>query len=230
MAHVLRAFSNGMDGVFIGACHLNECNYMTHGNFTAMNMVLLVKKIMERIGLDPDRLRMQFISSAEANVFVESTDSFIEKIKALGPLGSNEGLDDQKIKSELARVEKLVPYIKIATKEKLTNRLHQDQYEGYFTADEIAKLFSEAPTYYIEPDKCQACMICARRCPAEAIVSAKQEVHVIDQDKCIKCGTCFDVCPTKFSAIIKLVGQPAPPPPPEGQRAVVKKKKKKEAA
>ncbi|MBI9086219.1 MAG: hydrogenase iron-sulfur subunit [Desulfobacterales bacterium] len=230
MAHVLRAFSNGMDGVFIGACHLNECNYVTHGNFNAMNMVLLFKKIMEHIGLNPDRLRMQFMSGAEANVFVESTNSFIKTIKGLGPLGKNEGLDDEALSSKLAQIAKLVPYIKIATKEKLNKRLNQDEYEGYFTKDEIAKLVGETPSYYIQPDKCQACMACARRCPVEAIISAKHEVHVIDQDKCIKCGTCIEVCPTKFSAITKFIGHPAPPPPPEGKRAIVRKSKEKEAA
>jgi F420-non-reducing hydrogenase iron-sulfur subunit len=46
MEFVLRAFSNGTDGVFIGGCHLNECNYITHGNYDALHMVLLCKKIM----------------------------------------------------------------------------------------------------------------------------------------------------------------------------------------
>jgi len=184
---------------------------------------------MENIGLNPDRLTMQFMSGAEANVFVESTGRFIKTIKELGPLGENEGLDDEELRSELARVSKLLPYIKIAAKEKLQKRLNPDQYEGYFTKDEIAKLLGETPSYYIQPDKCRACMICARRCPVEAIISAKQEVHVIDQDKCIKCGTCIEVCPTRFSAITKIVGQPAPPPPPEGKRAIVKKSKEKEA-
>ena len=41
---VLRAFSNGMDGVFIGGCRLNECNYITHGNYHALTMVLLCRK------------------------------------------------------------------------------------------------------------------------------------------------------------------------------------------
>ncbi len=230
MAHVLRAFSNGMDGVFIGACHLNECNYITHGNFLAKNMVLLVKKIMAHVGLNPDRLRMQFMSGAEANVFVASTNSFIKTIKDLGPIGNSEGLVDGEVRSKLARVEKLVSYIKIAKKEKLNRRLNPEEYEGYFTEDEIAQLLNEAPAYYIEPDKCQACMICARRCPVDAITGAKREVHVIDQDKCIKCGTCIDVCPTKFSAVTKMVGRPAPPPPPEGKRAIVKKSEEKEAA
>jgi ferredoxin len=195
-----------------------------------MNMVLLVKEVMEHIGLNPDRLRLQFMSSAEASVFVESTNSFIKTIKELGPLGKNEGLDDKAVRSKLVQIAKLVPYIKIATKEKLKKRLDPNEYEGYFSQDEIAELFSETPSYYIEPDKCQACMICARRCPVEAIISAKQEVHVIDQDKCIKCGTCIEVCPAKFAAITKFVGQPAPPPPPEGQRAVVRNRTKKAAA
>ena len=230
MAHVLRAFSNGMDGVFIGACHLNDCNYITHGNFAAMNMVLLLKRIMEHIGLDPDRLRMQFMSGAEANVFVESTNGFIETVKKLGPLGKKEALDEDALRADLARIGKLVPYIKIATKEKLNKRSNPDEYDGYFTRDEIARLFDEIPSYYIQPDKCQACMVCARRCPVEAIASVKREVHVIDQDRCIKCGTCMDVCPTRFSAVTKLVGQPVPPPPPEGKRAIVEKSKEKKAA
>jgi len=230
MAHVLRAFANGMDGVYIGACHLNECNYITHGNFFAMNMVLLFKKIMEHIGLDPDRLTMQFMSGAEANVFVESTNRFIKTIKQLGPLGKKEGLDPDELTTKLAQMARMVPFIKIATNEKLKKRLDHDDYEGYFTKEEIAQLFAEIPSYYIQPDKCQACMTCARRCPVEAIISAKQEVHVIDQEKCIKCGTCIEVCPTKFSAITKIVGQPVPPPLPEGKRAIVRRSKEKEAA
>jgi len=42
LAFVLRAFANGMDGVFIGGCRLNECNYITHGNFHALNMAAAV--------------------------------------------------------------------------------------------------------------------------------------------------------------------------------------------
>jgi ferredoxin len=219
-----------MDGVFIGACHLNDCNYITHGNFVAKNMVLLFQKIMAQVGLNPDRLRMAFMSGAEANLFAEATNSFIKTIKELGPIGKPEGLDDGEIRSKLAQVEKLVPYIKIAKKDKLNRRLNPEEYDGYFTEDEIARLFEEAPSYYIEPDKCQACLICARRCPVDAITGAKREVHVIDQDKCIKCGTCIEVCPTKFSAISKIVGRPVPPPPPEGERAIVKKRKETEAA
>ncbi len=231
MNFVLRAFSNGIDGVFIGACHLNECNYIANGNYHALNMVLLMKRIMEHMGLNPERLRIQFMSAADANVLVESTNDFVKKIKELGPIGKGEGMDEDTLKSRLAEVTKLVPYIKVVNKDKLMARLEShDRYETAFTKEEIDKLFSEVVSYYIDPEKCQACMTCARRCPADAIISAKGQIHVIDQDKCIKCGTCFEACPPKFRAITKFIGEPAPPPLPEDQRTVVRKAKEKDVA
>jgi len=226
MAFVLRAFSNGMDGVFIGGCRLNECNYVTHGNYHALNMVLLLRRIMEHIGLNPERLRIEFMSGAEANLFVEDVNSFVKKVKSLGPLGEAEGIDRQELKVRLAEMSKLVPYFKLMNQEKLGSRLKTDEErEGLFTQEEIDKLFSEMVSYYIDPEKCQACMTCLRRCPAEAIVGGKNKIHVIDQDKCIKCGTCFEVCPPRFASVKKLSGEPVPPPLPEEKRTLVRKAK-----
>jgi len=67
-------------------------------------------------------------------------------------------------------------------------------------------------SYYIDPEKCQACMICLRQCPVEAISGGKNQIHVIDQTKCTKCNTCFEVCPPRFSAVRRLSGEPVPPP------------------
>jgi F420-non-reducing hydrogenase iron-sulfur subunit len=224
---ILRAFSNGMDGVFIGGCRLNECNYITHGNYDALNMVLLCRKIMEHIGLNPERLSIQFMSSGEGILFTEVVDDFSKKVKALGPLGKGENRDADELKSKLAEVRKLIPYIKIVKRKKLESRLENEkEYDGLFTSDEIDRLFSEAVSYYIDPDKCQACMICAKRCPVEAIAGGKNLIHVIDQDTCIKCGTCFDVCPPRFGAVKKFSGEPVPPPIPEEERTIVRKSKK----
>jgi Fe-S-cluster-containing hydrogenase component 2 len=185
---------------------------------------------MEYMGLNPERLRIAFTSSAEGTLFSEYMNDFNRKINALGPLGKSEGLDEDKLKSKLAEVIKLVPYIKIEKKEKLGTPLRNpEEYDNYFTKEEIDALFSEAPSYYIDPEKCQACMICAKRCPVEAIISVKQEVHIVEQDKCIKCGTCFEVCPPKFRAIARIVGTPVPPPLPEGKRAIIRKSKEEVA-
>ncbi len=225
---IFRAFANGMDGVFIGGCRLNECNYITHGNYDALNIVLLSRKIMEHIGLNPQRLSIQFMSSGDGIIFTEVVDEFSAKIRKLGPLGKAEEIDEDQLKSKLAEVRKLIPYIKIEKRKKLESRLKSEkEYDGLFTTDEIDQLFSEAVSYYIEPAKCQACMICAKRCPVEAITGGKNLIHVIDQDTCIKCGTCFEVCPPRFGAVAKLSGEPVPPPIPEEQRTIVRKSKKK---
>lgn len=226
---VLRAFSKGVDGVFIGGCRLNECNYTTHGNYHTLNMVLLLKRVMEHIGLNPERLKIAFMSGAEANLFVDTVNGFVQQVKELGPLGKAEGIDQDTVRSKLAQVTRLVPYFKIVNKAKLASRLKSpEEYDGFFTRDEIDKMFREMVSYYVDPEKCQACMICARRCPEEAIIGAKNQVHVVDQEKCIKCGTCLDVCPPRFGAVIKISGEPVPPPLAQEKRTIVKRVREKE--
>jgi F420-non-reducing hydrogenase iron-sulfur subunit len=221
---VFRAFSNGMDGVFIGGCRLNECNYVTHGNYHALNMTLLCKRIMEHVGLNPDRIRIEFMSSAEGNRFAEVMGEFGHQVNKLGPLGKAEGVEQSELESRLAEVRRLVPYIKRVKSEKLASRLENpEEYDRLFTRDEVDELFSEVVSYYIDPEKCQACLICAKRCPVGAIISAKNQVHVIDQEKCIKCETCFEACPTRFGAVTKVFGGPVPPPIPEERRTVARR-------
>jgi F420-non-reducing hydrogenase iron-sulfur subunit len=228
LAFVIRAFSKGADGVFIGGCHLNECNYITHGNYHALSMVQLCKKILEYIGVNPERLRLEWCSSSEGSLFTEVMNEFGKRVKQLGPLGKGEGIDENELKSKLAEVTKLVPYIKLVKMEKLASRLEKpEEYDGLFTKDEIDRLFSEVISYYIDPEKCQACMACLKRCPVAAIVGGKNLIHVIDQEKCIKCGTCFEACPPKFGAVTKISGEPVPPPIPEEKRTIVRKSKEK---
>ncbi len=84
-------------------------------------------------------------------------------------------------------------------------------------------LFREVVSYYIDPELCQACMICLRKCPEEGIIGGKNQIHVIDQDVCLRCGNCFEVCPPKFGAVKKFIGEPVPSPIPEDQRTLVRK-------
>ena len=144
LAFVLRAFSNGADGVFIGGCHLNECHYITDGNYHALNMVLLCKKLMEHIGINPERLRLEWVSAGEGIRFAEVITDFTKKLKELGPLGIGEGIDENGLKLKLEAVKNLVPYIKLVERERL--RVHfdtEDEYNEFFNSDEVDRLFRE---------------------------------------------------------------------------------------
>ena len=228
MEFVLRAFLNGMDGVFIGGCRLGECNYTTNGNYHALNMVMLLKRLLEHIGINPERLRIEFMSSADGILFAEVINEFIEKIRELGPLGIGDGFSEDGYREKLSDIIRLVPYIKIAKRDKLSLFLDDpEKYSELYSIEEIETLLKEVPTYYIDPSKCKACMVCLRKCPVDAISGGKNLIHVIDQEKCIRCGTCFEACPPRFKAIERLVGKPAPPPIPEKERLIVRGGKRK---
>jgi F420-non-reducing hydrogenase iron-sulfur subunit len=144
MAFVLRAFSKGADGVFIGACHLSECNYITHGNYHTLNMTLLLRKVLEQIGLNPERLRMAFMSGAEANLYAENVNSFVKKIKELGPLGKSEGMDEKALKFKLDTVTQLIPYMRLVERERLRAPvMSEEEYHKFFTSDELQQLFDD---------------------------------------------------------------------------------------
>jgi NADP-reducing hydrogenase subunit HndC len=107
-----------------------------------------------------------------------------------------------------------------------TLRYFRDEYEAHIKEKRCPAYVCKAlVSYYIEPDKCKACMICLRNCPAEAISGAKDQIHVIDQSKCTKCGTCFDVCPPRFGAVKRLSGEPVPAAPTAKERVVARTKR-----
>jgi NADH:ubiquinone oxidoreductase subunit F (NADH-binding)/(2Fe-2S) ferredoxin/NAD-dependent dihydropyrimidine dehydrogenase PreA subunit len=108
-----------------------------------------------------------------------------------------------------------------------TLRYFRPEYEAHVHGKCPAKVCKALISYHIDPEKCTACGLCKKNCPADAIIGSKGMVHIIDQSKCIKCDTCFDVCPEKFDAVRKISGEKVPPAVPQGT-AVKKKVEKKE--
>jgi NADH-quinone oxidoreductase subunit F len=104
-----------------------------------------------------------------------------------------------------------------------TLRYFRDEYEAHITEKRCPALSCKGLiSYYIDPEKCKACLICMRKCPSQGIEGAKKQIHVIDQEKCDRCGVCFDVCPDRFDAVRKITGEPVPDPLPESERMLVK--------
>jgi len=105
-----------------------------------------------------------------------------------------------------------------------TLRYFRDEYDAHIYKKKCpAGVCKALLAFYVDPDKCQACLICARNCPVNAINGGKNLIHVIDQSKCIKCGTCLEVCPPRFGAIKKISGEPVPAPIPEQARVIQRK-------
>lgn len=143
-SHIVRAFSKGVDGVFLGGCKLNECNYVTGGNYHALNMVLLFRKILGHLGLSEDRLKLEFMSGSEANVYVDVVNRFVQKIKDLGPLGQGEGMDAKVLELKLKALSKIIPYIRLVESERLRVKLPKaEDYEAFYASNELDELFRE---------------------------------------------------------------------------------------
>lgn len=141
---ILRAFSNGADGVFIGGCRLNECNYITHGNYGALSNVLIFKKIMKHIGLNTDRLRIEFMSSGDGLILADVTTDFCNQVEGMGPVGKSEEIDPEILKLKLEAVSKLIPYVKLVEREKLRVPFRSEEaYYQFFSNDTVNRLFDE---------------------------------------------------------------------------------------
>ena len=141
---ILRAFLKGQDGVFIGGCKLDECNYVTHGNYDALANTYICKKILAHIGLNPDRLRTDFMSGADGNLLAEYTDDFSRQLMELGPLGQSEGMTVGEVQFKLAAAKRLVPYLRLVERERLRVPAKTKQaYTEFFESSEVNALFDE---------------------------------------------------------------------------------------
>ncbi len=84
-AFVLEAFKDGADGVLVAGCHLpSDCHYIS-GNFKAMRRINLLKKVLKQFGIEPERVRLEWISASEGDKFATVVRDMVEEIKRLGP-------------------------------------------------------------------------------------------------------------------------------------------------
>ena len=84
-AFVLEAFKDGADGVLIAGCHLpSDCHYIS-GNFKAMRRINLMRRVLKDFGIEPERLRLEWISASEGDKFAAVVRSMVEDLKKLGP-------------------------------------------------------------------------------------------------------------------------------------------------
>ncbi len=82
---ILKSFALGADGVMIAGCHPGDCHYI-EGNYKTIRRHTMLRYFLERMGIEPDRLRLVWASAAEGQPLAESIDRFVDDVRRLGPL------------------------------------------------------------------------------------------------------------------------------------------------
>jgi NADH:ubiquinone oxidoreductase subunit F (NADH-binding)/(2Fe-2S) ferredoxin len=183
--------------------------------------------------VDIARYFLNFLSDESCGKCVPCREGIRQMLKVLSNITKGKGKKgDIELLEELAEVTRDASLCALgrtaANPVMSTIRYFRDEYEAHIKEKKCpAYVCKELISYYIDPDKCKACMICLRQCPAGAIVGDKNQIHVIVQEKCIKCKTCFEVCPPRFNAVRRISGEPVPPPIPEEARIIARKSKEK---
>jgi len=81
---VIRAYLNGADGVLIAGCHPGDCHYQS-GNYKTNRRVKLLKKFLEDMGVESERVRFEYVSASEGQKFAAVVTDFVSELKRLGP-------------------------------------------------------------------------------------------------------------------------------------------------
>jgi coenzyme F420-reducing hydrogenase delta subunit/formate hydrogenlyase subunit 6/NADH:ubiquinone oxidoreductase subunit I len=181
--HILRAFEDGADGVFVGGCLKDQCHYVD-GNYKAEDRVEFLKGILRAIGLEEERLSINFLSAAMAREFVKLANDFTDSVRELGP-------------SPL-RKDKIKPKEHDKKRQMFRNSI-KSMSNSIKTKDKDLKLeFPGFAKITIDEEKCIGCGACAFICDDGAMTAeSKKDKLVINNTywKCTACGKCAEFCP-----------------------------------
>ncbi len=133
---IFTALEGGLDGVLVAGCHPGDCHYIS-GNYHAKYKILIVKKILDKIGLESKRVRLEWISATEGRKFADLITEFTEELSNLGPSPVR---SDSNLKNLLNIVKEIVSDFKlrwlisrarnlIEIENAYREKFHEDQFE-----------------------------------------------------------------------------------------------------
>jgi F420-non-reducing hydrogenase iron-sulfur subunit len=141
---VLDGLLHGYDGVLVAGCHPKDCHYLS-GNYEALNMINLWKKVLEEIGIDPKRLQIGLASADEGVRFAKIISDFTNQLSQLGPLWTGKEENIQRLKLKIEATKELIPYIKLVGNNKIRLSAYGEEvnYEEFFSREQVNKVFHE---------------------------------------------------------------------------------------
>ena len=95
---ILKAFESGADGVLVLGCHPGDCHYQ-EGNYKTMRRLPLLKKMLAQMGIEDDRVKLDWVSASEGEKFASVVNDITEKVRALGPLSGKYMEEAQHVKT-----------------------------------------------------------------------------------------------------------------------------------
>ncbi len=81
---ILEALKKGADGVLVAGCHPGDCHYQS-GNYKANRRIKLLKKLLDEMAIEPNRVRFEYVSASEGQKFANIVTEFVDELKKMGP-------------------------------------------------------------------------------------------------------------------------------------------------
>lgn len=81
---ILEALKKGADGVLVAGCHPGDCHYQS-GNYKTNRRIKLLRKLLEEMGIEPGRVRFEYVSASEGQKFASVVSEFVDELKKMGP-------------------------------------------------------------------------------------------------------------------------------------------------
>jgi coenzyme F420-reducing hydrogenase delta subunit len=102
----------GADAVFIGGCHPGDCHYL-EGNFQAERKINMTKKLLEKTGMEPGRLKLEWIAASEGELFANTISEYTAEVQALGPSPVTGENPDEEILNNLLAAQQAVYHFRL---------------------------------------------------------------------------------------------------------------------
>lgn len=141
-SYVVEALASGVDGVLVLGCHLGDCHYIS-GNYEAKRRMELLSELFKHLHLNENRIRLDWVSASEGERFAMIVREFVDAIKKIGPLTSEEK-SKLNVLSNVISAERLKTVLGSAKRALETNEITEEKYKS-----EMLKIADEETQRYL---------------------------------------------------------------------------------